>query len=213
MPTSHDRSTVVPPTPQEEAYVLAVLGEAHRLLRSGRLLHADDIAQEIAGHTLAAAPRLMAQHPDPVLYARTRVRHASISYDRTQRAQRGEGVRLVVDADGTVHPGRRGVSGDAPAAESGEPLFGSFADPDASFEQALVGALDAHVALQRLVHGEQPVTAMQLAELLEVDGLGHRVQDVAARRSQARETVSRRISRTRTTLRQNRAALLAVLSS
>lgn len=205
--TRHD-TTVVPPTPEEQAYVLAVFGEVRRLLDKGRLLHADDLAQEIAGHTLAAAPRLMALHPDPVVYARRRLRHASISYDRTQRAQRGEGVRLVRDADGTVRPARRAVSGDAHQAAGGTTVYAGLADPTAEFEHALVGALDADHELRRLARGPQSVSSAEMAELLQVDGHGCPVQEVAQCCGQARETVSRRVNRTRARLRENRLAAL-----
>lgn len=184
---------------EQEAWLVGMLHEAARLMGRRRRPDADDVVQEIALHTTPKVPRLMAQHPDPVVYARRRVQHAGISWDRTQRAQRGEGVRLHEAGDGLLHPGRQVVSGDAVGPEGAPGMFAHLLDAAAAFEDGLCDRLDAAALLQRTTIG---IARADLREVLLVDGLGHEVQEVAATAGQARETVSRRVSRTRRRLRE-----------
>lgn len=195
---------------EQEAWLVGMLDEAARLMGRRRRPDADDVVQEIALHTTPKVPRLMAQHPDPVVYARHRVQHAGISWDRRQRAQRGEGVRLHPSADGLLHPGRQVVSGDATGHDGAPGVFANLLDAAAAFEDALCDRMDAAALLERTTIG---IPRADLREVLLVDGLGHEVQEVAATVGQARETVSRRVGRTRRRLREQVLGEAAVVAA
>lgn len=143
----------------------------------------------------------MARYPDPVRFARERARHAGISLDRRERVQRGEGSRLRPSSDGLLRPGRVGLAGDAPVADGGPALFTLLRDPRAQFEDDALERLAASAVIQRCLLG---LTDQQTREWMLVDGLGFEVKDVAAMLGQCRETVSRRLSKTRRVVQQNR---------
>jgi DNA-directed RNA polymerase specialized sigma24 family protein len=198
---------------QPNRFDTAVADYASRLSREAlrlvavvrRGLDADDIAQSVAEQFLVQPEVIMAKYPDPRLYARQRVQHAGISFDRRERAQRGEGVRLRKDADGTMHPYRRAVSGHSSSTEGGDELFSFVADPAAEFEQSVT----ERVALQRALHVAcVGISQRDLYEVWLVDGCGWEVLEVARLCGQARETVSRRLNNTRRRMQQNRAGML-----
>ena len=195
------------PTPRLSAaidgYVVAVFREVIRLaagLRRG--FDPGDIADEIVAHVLERPEVIMVRYPNPVLYARARVRHAGISHDRHQRVQRGEGARLFRDADGLLRPGRPYGSGNVTPAEGGAELFSTAHDARDQFEASADDRMYAVAELRRCCQG---LSIGQVHELWLVDGCGFTVQEVADMCGQRRETVSRRLNETRRRIRQNRA--------
>ena len=87
-----------------------VVDYADRLLREvirvvtavRRGFDADDIASNVVEEFLRRPDVIMMKYPDPARFARQRTRHAGISHDRRERAQRAEGVRLTITDDGRV---------------------------------------------------------------------------------------------------------------
>ena len=175
---------------------MTVFREVARLsARSRKAFDADDIAGDVA---LALAKRpadIMAAYPDPVGYARQRASHAGISFDRRERAQRGEGVRLVTDKDGLRHPGRRYLSTNT--ADGGD-LLAAVVGVQPELEGTVTDRMVASALVRGACEGLSPV---EFRELWLVDGCGYTVQEVAAICGQRRETVSRRLNHTRTQVR------------
>lgn len=197
------------PTPRLDQAINGYIATVHReVLRCVALVRhgfdADDIAQEIALEVARRPEVIMARYPDPLVYARRRTKHAGISFDRRERAQRSEGVRLRRGTDGLLTPGRPYVSGNATGPEGGDELFATARDVQAEFDSATVDFLDALESLRRCCVG---VSHTDLHELLLVDGCGYSVLEVARMKGQARETVSRRLNATRRRIRQSRAAM------
>jgi RNA polymerase sigma factor (sigma-70 family) len=183
------------PTPIDlETYAAAVLREAVRLLGRRRpAMDVDDIAAEVVEQFLARPGEVMARYPDPAHFARAAARRRSIAWDRQQRGQRGAGVRLVEAPDGTLAPRRTVISGNAPG-ESGGEVFGGVADERPAVEDVAVGAVDEAVLLEQCLAG---MSRTDREVLMLVDGYGFTVKEVADRLGVRRETVSRRLSRTR----------------
>lgn len=163
---------------------------------------ADDIAASVAEDVLRQPEAIMARYPDPAHYARRRTRHAGISFDRTQRVQRGEGVRLFGESDGQLRPGRKWISGHITTVEGGADLFSSHVDENSLFEDAVDDKLFSQSLLHTCCRG---LSMGEIREVWLVDGCGCTVQEVAALRGQSRETVSRRLNATRRRIRDNRA--------
>ncbi len=192
-----------PLTPAEEVYVLAVFREVARIAAcSRRAFDADDIAGDVALAIVSRSAAVMASYPNPVLYARQRAGHAGISFDRRERSQRGEGVRLYAATDGQLHPGRRYVSSDALAADG--PLS-HVNEISASLEAVVTERMVAGALLQRCSVG---VSASDMEVVWLVDGCGYTVQEVATLRGQRRETLSRRLSRARMHMRHEASLIL-----
>jgi len=183
-------------------YAVAVFREVMRVAQIARQgFDADDIAAIVAEEVLNNSASIMARYPNPALYARQRARHAGISFDRTQRAQRGEGVRLRRDADGALQPHRRYLSGNATGANSPDELFSFAIDALIEFE----AAADDRLLISAMLGSQSlGLSADELNEVWLIDGCGYAVQEVAAMRRQRRETVSRRLSNTRQRLKDHR---------
>ena len=189
-----------------DQYVASVFREVIRIASKVRHpFDADDIAVEVAAGVLERPEVIMAAYPDPSRYALVRMRHAGISFDRAQRAQRGEGARLFEGVDGSLAPGRRYVSGNSTGVEGGEELLSFAADGADPFEAAIDDHMFAAALLRCCCDG---LTQAEVREVLLVDGCGHTVQDLAEQCGQRRETVSRRLNTTRRRIRQNHAAWL-----
>ena len=187
-------------------YVAAVFREVVRV--ASRVRHgfdADDIAAEVAAGVLDKPDVIMARYPDPACYARVRARHAGISFDRGQRAQRGEGARLFEGPDGLFAPGRRYVSGNSVGPDGGDELLTFAADAASAFEAGIDDHMVDAALVQRCCKG---LSQAEVREIWLVDGCGHTVQEVAELCGQRRETVSRRLNSTRRRIRQNRAEML-----
>lgn len=196
--------TSTPDDSRCEAYAVGLLREAIRLLaRRGRFVaSADDVAATIVAAFLPKAATIMARHPDPAAYARLAVRRASIAHDRRERAQRGEGVRLVRGADGQVTPRRVVLSGDAVLGEAQLSLFDLLPAADECPADVVLRSLDGAAVLELFLDG---VAAPDRTLLLLVDGAGYTVTEVADLVGQRRETVSRRLGRVRRQVERNRA--------
>jgi len=180
---------------------MAVFREVARIAsRTRKAFDADDIAGEVALAVARHPSNIMGGYPDPVHYARQRARHAGISFDRSERVQRGEGARLVVGSDGLQAPGRRYESADA--SDRGELLAHAIRCGE-SIDATVAERLAAVVLLQEACEGLSPV---ELRELWLVDGYGYTVQEVAELCGQRRETVSRRLSATRRRVRSQHLA-------
>lgn len=188
-----------------EEYVQRVMREVMRIIGAVHgQFDADDIAQTICLHVYRNCVTIMAKYPDPAVYARRRTKHAAISFDRNQRAQRGEGVRLYEQADGTKRPGRQYVSGNATGRDGAPALFDNAKGRTHGFEADVDEWIQASETLQHCCHG---IPAAHLEEVMLVDGCGYTVLEIATMRGQARETVSRRLNATRRRIRKNRDAM------
>ncbi len=192
--------TPAPLTPAEEAYVMAVFHEVARIAtRSRRSFDADDIAGEVALTVTYRPADIMNGYPDPVSYARQRVRHAGISFDRRERVQRGEGVRLYATQDGRRQPGRRYVSANTSGPDGSSDLLARVPDLSEPFEASVTDRMVTAALLQQCCEGLPPA---EIREVWLVDGCGYTVQDVADFCGQRRETVSRRLNRSRNHIRR-----------
>lgn len=152
----------------------------------------DDVAQEVVLRFLEDPCRVMATYHEPWIYARASMSSRAVDLGRRDRAQRGEGSRLIATEDG-LRPGRIAVCLDS-VGDGGDrrvDLIGSAVVP--SVEDTIVErlALDDLLAVlndeERWLLdcvGVQEYTVTEVAELL---GL-------------TRETVSRRLSSVRRVL-------------
>ena len=186
-------------------YAATLFREVVRRLKGRRLHDADDIAQRVCEMFLLHAEVFMAKYADAGRFAAAVTRNAEISYDRSQRAQRGEGVQLVKAADDTLHPRRQYISGNAPlgghwvAGGTGQ-QFDRVTDRSEHFTDRVLNDIMADELLEQCLCGlEQSDREL----LLRVDGNGEAILDLAIERGQARETVSRRVSRIRQQVQQN----------
>ena len=186
---------IVRRTAAVDDYAVALYREVVRLLaRRRRLDDAQDIAAEIAERFLAQPDGTMACFSDPRRYARVAVGHAGIAFDRRQRAQRGEGVRLVRGADGRLAPLRPHRSGNTAAFENRVDLLDTVADRSEPFADLVARDIDNEAMLERCLVG---VSAADREVLLLIDGVGYTVRDLAGLIGQRRETMSRRVNRVR----------------
>ena len=220
-PATHEstRATTRPSVrrqPATETWVTAVQRFVVReLIRWGQrhaVDAADDVAQEVVVALLAVPDRLEAiveRYPEPAVYARVRARHAFTQWERAMRADRGEGARLVCDADGQLHAARTVVAGDAPLP-GGEGdhwgLVGGHDDPT----DDLVDLLSKWGKAVEFIDGLAP-TDREIVVL--VLGFGYQVTEVAARLGIARETAARRLSRIRRQIDAWRANMEAEMSA
>ena len=186
-----------------EHYAGALHRQVVRVL-AGRPLDADDVAQSVVVWFLGQPEVLMARYPDPMRLARVAARHACISFDRRQRSQRCEGARLFTQVDGTVAPGRRTISGNTTTVDGGDELFELIAQPTLFVDDHVVAQAHCAEMLAVLQHG---LSAADCQLLMLVDGHGWPVNLLAARMGLARETLSRRISRIRRHVQQNRTGM------
>ena len=186
--TSHRLATAV------DRYAVAVCHEVERLVARRRPGDAHDIAADVVERFLPQAPSIMARYPVPQRYAAVATAHATISFDRRERVQRGEGVRLVVGPDGTLAPRRRYQSGNVALVEGGDEVFAAVPDTAEAVDVAAIDRVYHDDLLQRCLTG---VSRHDREVLTLVDGQGWSVQDVARRAGVRRETLSRRMSATR----------------
>ncbi len=165
---------------------------------------AHDIALDVVERFLRTAAEIMAAYPDPARYAAVSATHATITFDRRERKQRSEGVRLVTGSDGLLRAGRVYVSGNVTPMEGGDELLALARDGDDAIDVQVACRHDSTDLLERCFAG---VSRADRELLLLVDGKGYTVQEVARLVGVRRETLSRRIGRTRRQVQSNRAAL------
>lgn len=75
----------------------------------GRHHDNDDVVQRCAERLLRHLDRYRAQYPSPAALAASLLRTGGEDHRRAERAQRGEGARVFVGADGLRSPGRLAV--------------------------------------------------------------------------------------------------------
>jgi DNA-directed RNA polymerase specialized sigma24 family protein len=190
------------PTDPTQAYTLAVYDEVLRIAGAAR--HGRDvldIANNVAVTVLESSASIMQRFPRPEEYARACARNAGFSFDRAERVQRCEGVRLRTPADGTKVTGRTWVSGHATMGDGQHEAWSLIPDQHSWFEADTVDRLDAQQQYRACTNG---IPQHELREVLEVDGYERPVADVAQACGQRRETVSRRINRVRERIREHR---------
>lgn len=160
----------------KDIFVQGYYTEMYRLVSKRRDVprHAvDDIVMFAVELLMEQIDFVVAQHPDPVVYARRQVTNKVLDYKRRIAAQRGEGARFT-----------RTVGS-----------YDLMTNPDASVPSNLDLAQDVverdererQMAIVRKAVGDENL------ELLEmIDGHDYSVTDVAKIRGQRRETVSRK---------------------
>ena len=200
--TTANTDHITIPADPIEVYAARLLREAVRLAnRSRRGAEVDDIAQSLVLKFLAKADLVMVRYPEPERFARVALHHVAIAFDRAERVQRSEGVRLVVQLDGGLRPARRYGSGNSPVAHGiATEVLETVADPSVPGDERAAGRLDAAERLARCFDGIEP-SDRRLLEL--ADGHGYTVTELAELYGKRRETLSRRINRTRRQVRQN----------
>ena len=169
------------------SYSSAVLSEATRVAEAQKWGHmASDVASEVVVKFFSDPEGIMANYPDPIVFARAVTKTTGIDYRRKVAAQRGEGARQ----------GRKVVSGDSsddersPYSESAEYAVADFADDVAS-------RLDVAYRLEQIELGI-PADEFEALYLTEVLGLtdaeaGHLV-------GVRRECINRRKNRAKSRL-------------
>lgn len=190
-------------------YAAALFRHVVRRLKARRPHDADDIAQRVCEVFLRQPLEIMAKYGDASRFAAAATRNAEVSFDRSQRAQRGEGVQLDAAADGSFHPRRLYVSGNAPIGGfHSDQASGEWFDRVTDAAEAFTDQVDDRVVTSQLL--EQclvGITATERELLWRIDGQGVPVVEVAAERRLARETVSRQMGRIRRRVQQNHAAM------
>lgn len=188
-----------------DAYVAELFRQVIRRLGARRVHDADDIAQRVCEAFLKRPDDLMQRYPQPATLAAAVAANAAISHDRNQRAQRGDGVALDEDRDGTLRPRRPYLSGDAPiggtdgSAQSGR-MFDRVTDRSEAHDDRVVRQMLADEVLEQCLAG---LSSADRELLRRVDGEGIPVQQIALEQGLARETVSRRVNRIRRFVQQN----------
>ncbi|MEX0846778.1 MAG: hypothetical protein WD023_03285 [Ilumatobacteraceae bacterium] len=199
-PTTHRSAAAV------DQYAVAVCREVERLVARRRPGDAHDIAVDVVERFLPQASSIMARYPVPQRFAAAAATHATISFDRRERVQRGEGVRLVAGADGTLSPLRRYHSGTSTVDDEGGggggrgPTFATVADTAEAVDVVVTDRVYHDALLERCLAG---VPRLDRTVLMLVDGSGYSVQDVARTVGVRRETLSRRIGVTRRRVQAN----------
>ena len=196
---SRRRNSKTSQTDPATVYAGEVYFEAQRCAKRRNAQDASDIAGTVFEKFAQNPNHYMTIYPDPYRYARAAVRNAAISYGRTQGAQRGEGARFIRNADGTTSSGRLVLSGNALTGEGSFELFDTVACQDEPFEDQIDRQIDTTAMLDQCLIG-QSLSTREVLRL--VDGQGYTVLEAAAQVNQRRETVSRRLSRGRSELRQ-----------
>ena len=196
---SRRRNSKTSQTDPATVYAGEVYFEAQRCAKRRNAQDASDIAGTVFEKFAQNPNHYMTIYPDPLHYARAAVNNAAISYGRTQGAQRGEGARFIRNADGTTSSGRLVLSGNALTGEGSFELFDTVACQDEPFEDQIDRQIDTTAMLDQCLIG-QSLSTREVLRL--VDGQGYTVLEAAAQVNQRRETVSRRLSRGRSELRQ-----------
>ena len=164
--------------PTRDDYVVEFHREMSRLL-AGQNQHplGEDVAQTECIKLIEHLDLISDSYPNPITYARARVRHACIDYDRRQAVQRGEGARLVTDSDGSVRRSRLVVSGDIPHPVTGRTIFDVTPAADPTIDE-IIERSDDRLELLRGELAKLSPAARHL--VLAVKGEGRTVTEVAA---------------------------------
>lgn len=153
-----------------------------RIARARNVPHDDaaDVAQEVTEYALRRGAILMQKYRRPKDFVNARFRHGHVSWIRSQRVQRSEGVR-----NGRPY-GSLDVTGPDGGSDLADRLAGLDDTEVAAFERLLAREVRT-VLVERL----DPAVA---DALIAVKGAGWTVTEMAEQRGVARETESRRIA-------------------
>ena len=189
------------PTPAEEkAYIKHLTRAAARIAskRGRQSFDVDDIVQRVLLCFAADVPRFMRDYA-PERFAREATEQVAITFDRKERVQRSEGVRLVHvlenGSDGYFTKARAFASGSEPILDGDGELLDLATSLGTAVDQTVVHSEHDRTMLRACL---QQLTPRQRGFLMMVDGYGFTVMEVAARANLRRETVSRELSRART---------------
>jgi DNA-directed RNA polymerase specialized sigma24 family protein len=165
---------------------------------------ADEVSVLVAEKFLLNAEENLVRYPTPQRYANVATRHARISFERSERAQRAEGAALVpvVDSDGNVHHrvGRPMESGDVVVGDSDTTRFDLHVGSQESMDDRVIEALEAADMVDLCFEGVDPRSAEWV---IKVDGYGYTVVEVALEAKLERETVQRHIGVARKQFKAN----------
>lgn len=171
-------------TPEESLYVITFERELRRRLRLARTAQLDDVVQHETLRLLERLGQKMGLYPQPEVYAAVRGsgRRAPIDYSRRESSRGALGPRTVA-AD--AHD----------PADGGPSTWDLLVYSSASGSDSVETADMLRAAMLRLSPDQREV-------LLLVDGYGYTVNEVAAMKKMARETISRKRTAAYRTLRR-----------
>ena len=185
------------PTPAEEkAYIKHLTRAATRIAskRGRQPFDVDDIVQGVLLRFAADAHRFMRDYK-PEQFAREATEQVAITFDRKERVQRSEGVRLIHvsedGSDGYFTKARAFASGSEPILEGDGELLDLARSLGTAVDETIVQSERNHALLRACL---QQLTPRQREFLMLVDGYGFTVTEVAARADLVRETASRELS-------------------
>lgn len=182
-----------------EAYLGSVRAELIRLLsRTRSPFDADDVANHVCERLWAKIDFYAERYPSPVVFAAAVLHNAVIDYDRTQNSQRGAGAHAVTHADGTMSTKRIVVSGDAARGEDEVAIWEFVPATGELPDDWVIASLDAAAAVARVLVG-LPESSREMLHLLAE---GYTQSEVAAQMGVTRETVNRKVSQVRQTVRR-----------
>ena len=183
-------------------YIVALERSVVRILRGRGHRFAQDVAVECVIKVLEKGPSIMDRYPSARVLATAMAVRAAVSWDRSERVQRGEGAALDRDADGDIAPRRRGISIDLPVGdEDNGATFGDLLPGSDDFVDDLLAEIEANDEILRLLEGLPP-RDRELLWLRFAEGLT--VVDIAAQDGRARETIQRRFKALLEEIRANR---------
>jgi len=172
-------------------YIVALERSVVRILRGRGHRFAQDVAVDCVIKVLEKGPSIMDRYPSARVLATAMAVRAAVSWDRSERVQRGEGAALDRDADGDIAPRRRGISIDLPVGdEDNGATFGDLLPGSDDFVDDLLADIEATDEILRLLEGLPP-RDRELLWLRFAEGLT--VVAIAAQDGRARETIQRRL--------------------
>lgn len=176
-------------TQDHDEYLTQLHRCAQQILKHRNAPNAEDVASNVVLTASTHGPDLMDRYPAKK-YARIRSRHALVEFDRSERAQRGQGTRLRRLPDGTVEPMRKVV-----------PLA---IDYDNNPNVCVPGDPEEHLFASDLYGRMKAVVGEQLAKAFYDIAIQDRpVKAIAAELGIRPETLSRKLNECRRTLREH----------
>lgn len=172
-------------------YLVALERSVVRILRGRGHRFAEDVAVDCVIKVLEKGSSIMDRYPSARVLATAMAVRASVSWDRSERVQRGEGAALDRDADGIIGPRRHGISLDLPVGdEDNGATFGDLLPGSDDFVDELLDEIEVNDEILRLLEG-LPARDRELLWLRFAEGLT--VVAIAAQDGRARETIQRRL--------------------
>lgn len=193
----HPSSRVARKQAAYDTYVAVLFRVSYELARHRfkfQIDQAEDIAALVVEKFHRNRETNMAKYPTPEVYARVTTWHMSVSYERSERAQRCEGAHLVseVQDDGTVvkRKGRTWASGHAPILDGDGILYDLLSAGGTSVEDLVVDSDETRRILDICFTG---LTERQIDWVMKVDGYKYTAGQVAKDVKLDRCTVQREI--------------------